>query len=124
MDKPLRIRLRRAKGWKMPQNTVKADRTTPLGNPFKVGIDGTRAECVEWHKVLLSGHYVLTCKATIDEQQAHNQAVKAALKTLRGKNLACWCGLCPEHAAGKPFGVECGECAPCHADILGIIANG
>lgn len=35
--KPRRIQLKRTKGWKMPANTVKVDRTTPFGNPFVVG---------------------------------------------------------------------------------------
>lgn len=36
---PQRIQLSRAKGWKMPPNTVKVDRTTKWGNPFPVEID-------------------------------------------------------------------------------------
>lgn len=34
---PERIQLSRRKGWKMPPNTVKVDRSTPWGNPFAVG---------------------------------------------------------------------------------------
>ena len=30
------MQLRRAKGWRMPANTVKVDRTTLFGNPFSV----------------------------------------------------------------------------------------
>ena len=37
MTKPIRVQLRRTKGWKMPENTVKADRTTKWGNPFIPG---------------------------------------------------------------------------------------
>lgn len=32
--RPQRIQLSRAKGWRMPANTVKVDRTTRWGNPF------------------------------------------------------------------------------------------
>jgi len=32
-----RIQLSRAKGWRMPPNTVKVDRTTKWGNPFRAG---------------------------------------------------------------------------------------
>jgi hypothetical protein len=46
-----------------------------------------------------------------------------AREMLRGKNLACWCKLCPAHADGKPFDVHCDACAPCHTDPLGKIAN-
>ena len=35
MTSPTRIQLRRTKGWRMPENTVKVDRTTRWGNPFK-----------------------------------------------------------------------------------------
>ena len=37
---PNRIQLKRTKGWKMPPNTVKVDRTTKWGNPFQVGKPG------------------------------------------------------------------------------------
>ena len=37
---PLRIQLSRRKGWRMPPNTVKVDRTTKWGNPFVVGKPG------------------------------------------------------------------------------------
>lgn len=39
-DKPVRVKLSRAKGWRMPENTVKVDRTTKWGNPFVVGKPG------------------------------------------------------------------------------------
>jgi hypothetical protein len=32
---PKRIQLRRTKGWRMPANTVKVDRSTKYGNPFR-----------------------------------------------------------------------------------------
>src|SRR3546814_13259535 len=35
-----RVRLSREKGWRMPENTVKVDRTSKWGNPHK----GTRTE--------------------------------------------------------------------------------
>jgi len=34
--RPVRVRLSRTKGWRMPPNTVKVDRTTPFGNPFPI----------------------------------------------------------------------------------------
>lgn len=37
---PERIQLRRTKGWRMPPDTVKVDRTTKWGNPFVVGKPG------------------------------------------------------------------------------------
>ena len=45
------------------------------------------------------------------------------IEELRGKNLACWCKLCSKHSTGKPPGVSCTKCAPCHSDILLTISN-
>lgn len=46
-------------------------------------------------------------------------------KQLGGKNLSCWCALCPKHDAlgGKPLNEHCPDCSPCHIDPLGEIAN-
>lgn len=41
---PERIQLRRKKGWRMPPNTVKVDRSTKWGNPFKCHHPGTPHE--------------------------------------------------------------------------------
>jgi len=36
-NQPQRIQLKRTKGWRMPENTVKVDRTTKWGNSFVTG---------------------------------------------------------------------------------------
>lgn len=36
----------------------------------------------------------------------------------KNHNLACWCGLCPKHANGKPLNEECRDCKPCHTDVI------
>lgn len=109
---PQRIRLSRAKGWRMPENTVKVDRSTRWGNPFIVGHDGTAIECLYLYTMLTTGLLVVSCKPDcVRRQQAAVEALKAeaaaAFATLRGKNLGCWCR----------YG------APCHADLLVFIAN-
>ena len=43
---PQRITLQRRKGWRKPAGVVVAARPSRLGNPFRVGVDGDRAECV------------------------------------------------------------------------------
>ena len=103
---PERIQLKRAKGWRMPPNTVKVDRTTKWGNPFIVGKHGTAAECVRMYALLASG---LLCVSVgnLDAQQESRKAMESARDELRGKDLACWC---------KPGN-------PCHADVLLEIAN-
>lgn len=110
MTAPTRITLSRTKGWRMPPNTVKVDRSTTLGNPFIVGTHGTAEACVARFRDLLTGlvrMYPVPCPAYLDQVAAKDR-ILARLSELRGKNLACWC---------KP-----GEA--CHADVLLEMANG
>jgi hypothetical protein len=95
MSAPERVQLRRTRGWRMPPNTVKVDRTTKWGNPFR------RAGSTQCP--VASFRDWATQRRTA---QAWDYADEAR-RELRGKNLACWC---------KP-----GE--PCHADVLLEIAN-
>jgi hypothetical protein len=113
MRVPERIQLSRRKGWRMPANTVKVDRTTKWGNPCIVGKHGTRAECVKWFEMACCGWFVISHKRNEDGTYLADQLreyVKMARRNrhqLRGKNLACWCPLDQ----------------PCHADVLLEIAN-
>lgn len=97
----------------MPPNTIKVDRTTRWGNPFVVGVHGTREECVRWHELLLSGYVALGHGKDADGQWVADKAlayvkvVKRDRRLLIGKNLACWCPLDK----------------PCHADILLRVAT-
>jgi hypothetical protein len=96
--KPVRVRLSRQKGWRMPENTVKVDRTTRWGNhDFVVGeYHADAGMCVE-----MFHHDLDKCSVF------HPDQYEAYLAPLRGKNLACWCALD----------------APCHADVLLELAN-
>ncbi len=104
--RPKRIQLSR----RMPDNTVKVDRPTKWGNPFRAG---------EFYNVTEEGN-----DAVIDRRkcQSADEAVQMfreymdyemsldlveALPELRGKNLACFCPLDQ----------------PCHADVLLELAN-
>lgn len=126
MSGPVRVQLSRAKGWRMPPNTVKVDRSTGWGNPWLPGCPG--------HVKLHSGAVVrigpdLTVAGAVDRYRrwmalelglSIGEMVRHPLfdlvlcpgappnpSFLRGKNLACWC------AIG----------APCHADVLLELAN-
>ena len=90
---PVRVQLSRQKGWRMPENTRKVDRTTRFGNPFRLE-KGAAASVAAFRRWLTSS--------------ADGKALaKAAREELRGVNLACWCRLD----------------APCHAAVLLEIAN-
>ena len=91
-----RVTLSRKAGWTLPPNTMKVDRSTPYGNPFKLGdnVDGFPLETIE------------------EVVDAYRQWAKGRIhlpnwQKLKGRNLACWC---------KP-----GE--PCHADVLMTLVN-
>jgi hypothetical protein len=99
---PRRIQRSRAKGWKMPPNTVYVGRPTVWQNPY--GLPGTNAmitgatreECVRAHREMVAG------------ECASLGRVPGYIRELRGKHLACWCRLDQ----------------PCHADTLLRVANG
>lgn len=119
---PERIQLSRAKGWRMPPNTVSVARPARWGNPFKVALVG-RERAVEafrdWCRGFFSGpDFADLTDAEFGEMYASMEAFERRLnvgaerrgairRELRGKNLACWCRF--------------GE--PCHADVLLEIAN-
>lgn len=131
-EKPQRITLSRAKGWKMPPNTVKVDRSTVWGNPYQIKPylprhDATgepiefmnaveeraaikrakrrAAECsVDAFRRAIETEDILDVAA---DRSGDRWTMKSWISRLRGKNLACWC---------KPG-------APCHADVLLDLAN-
>ena len=124
---PRRIQRSRAKGWRMPANTVYVGRPTKWGNPFLVSLFG--------HDVARALYRLaLDPRATFDptvvmvpKWRWAPWAFEAARRVfldwagerdgrwnpatlraeLRGQHLACWCRL------GQP----------CHADVLLELAN-
>lgn len=103
---PVRVQLSRAKGARLPPNTVKVDRTTKWGNPFVVGKPGG----VFTAKVMTRRHAWQLFNSIARDNE---RLVADAKSELRGKNLACWCPL-PD-----PY-----EHDECHAAVLLEIANG
>lgn len=107
---PERVQLSRQKGWRMPANTVKVDRSHKLfGNPY---VHDDPAIAVRAYRDLLAGDFSQVEGLHLAPGQRgfgkeRVTRILAEVKTLRGKNLACWC---------KPG-------APCHADVLLEIAN-
>lgn len=125
-EAPQRIQLSRKKGWRMPPNTVKVDRSTKWGNPFclkgsfldnltDLSLDGCIKIQYMWRSYVESNkndkQEIVKSSLEFYESMLHCNLLKISIENvkreLKGKNLACWC---------KP-----GE--PCHADILLKIAN-
>jgi Domain of unknown function (DUF4326) len=102
---PKRIQLSRAKGWKIPQNTINVARGPgrKWGNPFPVQKNHLWKDAA-W--AVLQFSFWIDQTDTFDgyPDPPSIDEIKAAL---RGKNLACWC---------KPGN-------PCHADVLLDLAN-
>lgn len=125
--KPERIQLSRKKGWRMPPNTVKVARPGKWGNEFRIGDTMQRfskEKICETFKVRDNAHAVELFRERMRLAfEQHPKIMRGALDELRGRNVACWCRLCPSHAEGKPLGVVCSACDPCHADVLLEIAN-
>jgi hypothetical protein len=112
---PHRVQLRRTKGWRMPANTVKVDRSSRWGNPFAIGEispsedylgRGTPAELCGL-RVRDRAHAIESFRKWLFSPSEKAAAWRAASSELRGKDLACWCPL---------------E-GPCHADIMLTMAN-
>lgn len=92
-----RVQLSRQKGWRMPSNTVKVDRTTRWGNPFKVGEDiGGRGPVDQ------AGAVQMFRDMLADPELRAICGYPADLSPLDGKSLACWCRIG----------------TPCHVDAL------
>ena len=124
MSAPIRIQLRRTKGWRMPDNTVKVARPTKWGNPYRVG-DTTFAPQLVLAKdhpnIMPAPKYIDSTEMAVRmlEILIHSKvadplsflpaypALDEIRAELRGKNLACFCPLDQ----------------PCHADVLLELAN-
>jgi hypothetical protein len=115
---PVRIQLRRTKGWRMPPNTVSVARPSRWGNPFTVsramalGLATSPAQavrvCVDAHRCWLDTGFHRGwvppeewgwVPTDFDGLRAR---VFDSLDLLVGRNLACFCA--PD--------------APCHGDTL------
>lgn len=134
--------------WSRQVNGLEAEncaRPGKWGNPFVVGQpsgckfdDGgdptpmiaslTINQCIEFYRDLLNGFvnpemhpHGHKWMARYRKQTGHFHPAYG-MGSLRSKNLACFCRLCPNHAAtGKPLDEHCPDCAPCHVDVLGEI---
>lgn len=103
---PIRVRLSRANGWKMPENTVRVCRPGRWGNPYRVGgYDNTATPPM----LIRDRQQAVDCwkRAYTDDPVMRKIVAAAARAELAGRNLACFCPLDE----------------PCHADELLKLAN-
>jgi hypothetical protein len=113
---PRRIQLKRTKGWRKPTGTVVVSRPSRWGNPYKVGglLGDVPSGIVNQagYKGFPAGTVITAEMAVSLYREWLNKAVVYMpvtydLKTLRGKDLACWCS----------------SEQPCHGDVLLELAN-
>lgn len=96
---PIRVQLRRAAGWRLPENAAVVSRQSPFGNPFVAadtiaqGQAGNalqaRAVVVRLHRQWLDGYgpdEITTGRHTYSRSWVWDN-----LPTLAGRSLACWC---------------------------------
>lgn len=102
---PVRIQLSRKRGWRMPPNTVKVDRSTRWGNPYKEGI--TPGNYASWFRADVLRESESERPTEDHPWSRHLHWIAHNLHILKGVNLACWCPLDK----------------PCHADVLLELAN-
>jgi hypothetical protein len=102
------------KGWRLPANTVKVDRTTEFGNPYCIGAPMNMKMVRRWGWEISPEGKRYECRDAEDAVRRFShalfwdQAIHGHVREkLGGKDLACWCAI--------------GE--PCHADVLLVIAN-
>lgn len=104
----------------MPHNTVKVARPGIWGNPFAVAPGREAKICVALYRAAMVGDWPpRDTSMSLDEELAALHAAWLArferqggtplqlVLTLKGRNLACFCGLDQ----------------PCHADVLLHLAN-
>ena len=66
----------------IPEGAVFVGRPSKWGNPFKIGVDGTREETIKSYK-----YYLMYTPKLMD-----------SLHELKGKDLVCYCAPLPCHA--------------------------
>ncbi len=127
--RPVRLQLSRRKGfdlqaWSREVNglgAVNCARPGEFGNPYVIG---EPSHATNRRPVHDATEVVALFRSDLTRSLLQNDFALDNLLTLRAHNLAYWCHLCAKHAAtGKPLDEACPDCAPCHVDVLGELAN-
>lgn len=77
---PKTINMRRT-GMKPPEGSVRIDRQSKWGNPFRIRVDGNRQTVIQKYRDWIP----------------NQPELMKSIHELRGKDLACWCSPFPCH---------------------------
>jgi hypothetical protein len=89
-------------GRKSPRAKDKRCHTeSPFANPFRVGVDGERGECIDKFRVYIEDQLA---------DEVEGPRLRRLLGLLQGKRLGCWC----KGKRGK---------GACHGDVLAELAD-
>lgn len=107
MTDPVRIRLSRAKGFRLQADAVNVARPGRWGNLFIVGQHGTRLQCAAKFYQLARGMITFSENVDVDAQMTMYRRIRRHVHELKGRDVACWCDLD----------------GPCHGDVYLLLAN-
>lgn len=111
---PVRVQLRRTKGWRLPPGVVIVDRRTLYGNPWTprdaAAYSVPRERWREW----AVAQYAREMRERGGTGEIEFVTIEQIRERLGGRHLACWCPLTDGN----------GTRVPCHADVLLRVANG
>lgn len=78
----------------MTPGAVFIGRPSKWGNPYRIGVNGTREQVIARYRIWL---------------KAHPELIKLAREELRGKDLVCFCAPLPCHGDVLEFVANGGE---------------
>lgn len=136
---PRRVQLSRAKGWRMPPNTVKVDRTTKWGNPFnlkhhshcwtavahgfKGDPPGRHAASIAMFAAWVAQQAPAEVECGLFAQRKDEERVPIALAPeIKAPTPPTIAAILAE-LGGRNLACWCKPDQPCHADVLLKIAN-
>ena len=119
---PERVQLRRVKGWRMPANTRKVDRTTIFGNPFD-SVRNDAGDAVRSHGLWLTGvmtddeigarypgivaNHLISRRRRVLDSLRQLRGLKSRLLVLAGPALPC--RFASEAGQRRPLIFACGS---------------
>lgn len=138
-DAPKRIQLSRAKGWRMPENTVKVTRPGRWGNPFNLRSSehcwtalhhgfradpaGRQAASVAMFRAWIHQGRAVEADCGL-AAETPNGVIRVASSPVIAAPVPPSLDEIREHLAGKNLACWCALDQPCHADVLLELANG